>query len=128
MTYDESNGTYILSNNQNYYSYYFPFIIYYFSPTYVASYALINLPKGKKISKEQLIGITCGVAFAMFFVLYIIISVIHRKYKIKSNLEYSLSSSKIDNDNQEIINNDNQVEKQNNISHSSSEADINFWI
>ena len=39
---------------------YFPYIIFYLSPTYVSSYIILNINKKRTITGEQLIAMVCG--------------------------------------------------------------------
>lgn len=74
-----SNGEYTFGITQVYVYNYFPYIIQYFSKTFVSVEVLteINLPK-KKITQEQLIGIVCGSVAAVFSIIGIILFFLRR--------------------------------------------------
>lgn len=110
--------------SQDYYQFYYPYIIHYYSPTYIIEYIQLDLQLKEKMSREKLIGIVCGSCALFFIVLYIIIYSIRRKNKhidISISLSYSTSSLTANND-EEI-----EIEKNRSIT-DLSESDINFWL
>lgn len=92
--YSYINGQYTLINSQTNVEFYLPYIIQYLSPSYKPEYTkLENVQIKKKITPEQLIGITCGSAAVFFLILAIIIFAINKKYKINDDIDdYSISS------------------------------------
>ena len=62
----------------NYYDY-FPYIIYYMSPSYIQTMISLKVAKKRGLTQEQLIGVTCGTASVFFLILGIIILVIQKR-------------------------------------------------
>lgn len=93
MSYIENEGTYALVASETNYVGYFPYIIYYLSPSFVAKYITIPIPKKQKISQEQLIGIVCGSASVFFLILGITIRAVRKKKQEESFDIYDFSYS-----------------------------------
>lgn len=107
---------------------YFPYIIFYLSPTYVSSYIILNINKKRTITGEQLIAIVCGSVSVFFFILMLIILIIRKRneaYYIFDNDYFSTSdvdTSKTADENKP------EVKQEQNDNTLSSDSDINFWI
>ena len=84
--------TLFIINTQSDYSFYFPYIIYYFSPSYSYTYMIYDIKSEKRLNGEQIIGITCGSASLFFLVLYIIIRIYNNNNLNKIENELSLTS------------------------------------
>ena len=131
MSYFVFDGIYSIVCTNTLIEGYFPYIIYYLSPLYVATYYSIELRK-KIISQEQLIGISCGVTAAFFSILAIAISINRklRRMKEKANMEISFSDENdqpyIINKNARIENNQSNKKQQDNSI--SSDFDFDFWL
>ncbi|KAK8897712.1 hypothetical protein M9Y10_015677 [Tritrichomonas musculus] len=93
MSYIENEGTYALVASETNYVGYFPYIIYYLSPSFIAKYITIPIPKKQKISQEQLIGIACGSASVFFLILGITIRAVRKKKQEESFDIYDFSYS-----------------------------------
>lgn len=130
MSFDASEGTYLMVESRTYYQEYFPYIIHYFSPSYIEQNITIDIRIKKRISSEQLIGITCGSASVFFLVLGIIILAVRRRNELKNQFDEfdDLSSSEVEIkknvDEPVIVNNndDNKKKKENN------DDFLDFWV
>ena len=85
ISYDSSNQKFIFSTCE-YSQYYLPYIIHFFSPTFISSYILFPI-NTKQITKEQLIGKVCGYTSIFFIILYIIIFIYQKKHFLRENSE-----------------------------------------
>lgn len=126
FSYNINYETFYIFETQTFSYKYFPYIIHYLSPTYVASYIGIKPEKKRKISPEQLIGIVCGSVSVVFLILAIIILVIRKMYENKFVYDDFSFSSDYDEEEcekeQEIMQNN-----ANNIS-DNDKSDIDFWL
>lgn len=110
--------------------FYFPYIIKYYSPSYQPTYILIPVHKKKHLTKEQIIGITCGAAAIFFSIFTIIILFLKKKYIVKDYLlDYSESSGNV------IIKNKGEEKESKEVTHvninnnkDDSDIDLDFWI
>ena len=74
--------------------YYFPYIIYSLSPSYIVTNYVLLINSNKKISPENFIGIVCGSVAVFFSILSIIIIIIRKKNSYRISIEENdLSSS-----------------------------------
>lgn len=123
--YDSLGSQIVLSNTVS--LYFLPYIIYYLSPSYVPSYLMFPV-KRKLISKEQLIGITCGSATAFFFILFIIIKIVKGGHMNDPfYYDYSISTEDmIDNVKDEKKQESEKLVDEKN--ESSTNEDMDFWI
>lgn len=108
---------------------YFPYIIYFYSPTYVRIDLLLFIDnRNRRITPEKLIGITCGSAAIFFFILALIIFIIQKKNEIKNISDSFSISSEYSNDKDINDANNNYNNENSQKSTSSNEGDIDFWI
>lgn len=122
MSYDTILGTYTLVMVEVESKYFLPYIIYFLSPSYLSTSILMSIQRKKNITKEQLIGITCGSVTIFFLILYIVISI---KHHANSIIEFSTSSF-LSSENEE----QDQVETvtNNNTTISLNGPDIDNWL
>ena len=126
LIYIPGYNSYSFIFTQSDFYYYFPYIIYTYSPSYLASYIQFSMIKKKGITKEQLIGISCASASMFFLIVGIIIIVIKRNQQQSSNDFWYLSDSSIDETRQnKNINVENETEH--NVS-DSTDLDLDFWL
>ncbi|KAK8885613.1 hypothetical protein M9Y10_041063 [Tritrichomonas musculus] len=108
--------------------YFLPYIIYYLSPSYVPSYISFFIRK-PRITSEQLIGIACGSAAVFFFILYIVIRIFRKTYKVHNDYyDWCISEEEIDDNLNENSNNEDLVPNIKYNDDSSVEYNIGFWL
>ena len=127
MSYDPNIGTYLIQETYSNYYHFLPYIIFYFSPTYVMTYFHLEIIIKNTITKEQLIGIACGTAAGVFLITYIIIVVVRRTkmqyIKYDNSYAYSESSISVSNENENKC-----IEVNNVIDENSSNRNMDLWI
>ena len=128
----KSNSYYINMITQSDYQIYIPYIIYYYSPTYVIIDMNLYIGRRKGLTGEQLIGITCGSAAVFFIILYIIILINWKKiYNVDFTIKWykvicssSSSSSGMPKEYQQI-----QIKTHEEYSKSmDDDSDLDFWL
>lgn len=75
MSYNEIYGTYTVFITNIETMHLFPYIIYFLSPSYLPTIITFSIMKEKSLTKEQLIGMTCGSVATIFLILYICIMI-----------------------------------------------------
>ena len=93
MSYIENENMYSFVIAQTEVAKYFPYIIQFYSPTYLNTVFRFRISNNKKsITPEQLIGVTCGSISVFFLILAIVIFIIrkrHNNYQISDSLDMS---------------------------------------
>lgn len=122
---DDING-YIDVLLQTYTYKYFPYIIKYLSPSFIATNLFIKYTHKNKISSEQLIGITCGAASIFFLLIGLAIMIANKNLINKFNgidddtYEYTESDDVYVVDKNGVESNDERMELQDNLISNSS--------
>lgn len=129
ISFDANKNTISIIMTQSDFWFYFPYIIYYYSPKFVSTNIIINISKRKGITREQLIGIICGSSAFFFIILYTIIA-IYRKMtyvNIENEISFSFSYSS-----EELykkqFSNENQPDENKKQQKSDYDADVDFWL
>ncbi|KAK8886567.1 hypothetical protein M9Y10_042031 [Tritrichomonas musculus] len=129
ISFDANKNTISIIMTQSDFWFYFPYIIYYYSPKFVSTNIIINISKRKGITREQLIGIICGSSAVFFIILYTIIA-IYRKMtyvNIENEISFSFSYSS-----EELykkqFSNENQPDENKKQQKSEDDADVDFWL
>lgn len=129
--YSYLNGEYTLILTQTNIYNYFPYIIYYLSPSYTAEYITIEIPNKKRISREQFIGVVCGSTSIFFLILAVIVLIVRKKtsYKIAHDIydDCFLSYSSENNVKEVKDKSEIEINKYESDSHSDSD-DLGFFF
>ena len=124
FSYIKELNIYTLTVTGSHYQYNLPYIIFFYSPSYTITYIPFPI-KSKFLTQEQLIGIVCVSVSVFFFILTVILLLMKKKYKVNSDIDFSLLSDgpeKIEEENME----DKNIHKYS--SDNSNDDDINFWL
>lgn len=73
-----------------------PYIIEYYSPSYVSVIQFQQIINKKKLSGSQIIGIVCGSVAAAFLIAYIIITIVRKRNKANDESYSSLVMYNLD--------------------------------